>query len=146
MEDRITDGMKKEAKIARNITIFCCVLVALTFVYMYVNGKSIHDKEVATMFFVYFMFGTVALYGWIYARTYRVEFDGQTIACKTVFRKMQVHIGDIEKYTCKQYRKSVFYLFIFYTKDKRYQIYTRHKDALEAILTEAGAKLRLPNE
>jgi hypothetical protein len=133
---KIIDGMKKESKTLRNIMIFGYILVALTFVYMFVNSKNFFDKEIITMFLAYFVFGTIGLYCWIYAFKYRVEFDDKTILLKTLFRKAEINLCDIEKYTCTRYKKSVFYQFDLFTKDKKVLVNTRYKVELETILRE----------
>ena len=115
MNNSIVDGMKKEGKPFRNITIVAFVLFALTFLYPYVNNKSYLDKDVLIMLTAFLMYGLFSLYCWLYAATYRVEFNESKILLKTLFRKVEINLCDIEKYTCARYRKSVFYQFHFFT-------------------------------
>ena len=135
MDKKIVDGMKQESKMPRDIMIFCYILVALTFVYMHVNSKSFRDKEVIVMLLVYFILGMLGLYGWLYAIKYRVEFDDEKVFLKTLFKKIELNICDIEKYTCDRYRKSVFYQFNLFIKDKKVLINTRYKEEFESILS-----------
>lgn len=134
MNNKIIDGMRKESAIPRNIMIFAYTLVLSTFGYMYVNNKSFFDKDILTMFLVSFVSGTMCLYGWLYALKYRVEFDDEKVKLKTLFRKIELNICDIEKYTCSRYRKSVFYQFVLYAKDKKVLINTRFVDEFDRIL------------
>ena len=63
MDIKITDGMKKEGKIYKDITIFAILLFLLTFLDVYVNNKSFNDKTVMSMLIIYGMFIIVGLYG-----------------------------------------------------------------------------------
>ena len=132
--NRKIDDMKKESKKPRNTMIVGYLLFALTFSYMYYNGKSFFDKDIITMFLFNFMVGTFSLYGWLYAITYRVEFDDNKVLLKTLFRKVEIDICDIEKYTCNRYRKSAFYQFDLFVKGKKILINTRYKEEFEQIL------------
>ena len=140
MNNSIVDGMKKEGMPFRNITIVAFVLFALTFLYPCVNNKSYLDKEVLIMFTAFLMYGLFSLYCWLYAATYRVEFNESKILLKTLFRKVEINLCDIEKYTCARYRKSVFYQFHFFVNGKKVLVNTRFKQELENILTNHTIK------
>lgn len=136
MDNKIIDGMKKEGKPFRNITIVALTLFSLTFVYMYVNNKNLQDKIVLSMLLVFLMFAIIGLYGWLYSAKYSVEIDDEKILLKTLFRKIELNICDIEKYTCNQYKKSVFYQFNLFLKSKKVLINTKYKEEFEKILKD----------
>lgn len=136
MDNIIIDRMKKESKLARNVMIFSFALLLLTFVYMYVNNKSLQDKDVLFMFILFFSLGMFEFYMWLYAIKYNLKITEEKIMLKTLFRKVEINICNIEKYTCKRYRKSVFYQFNLFIKDKRILVNTRYKEEFESILKE----------
>lgn len=136
MDNKIIDGMKKEGKGFLKLAIFAILLFSLTFVYMYVNEKNFQDKVVLSMLMVYSMFSLFGLYGWLYSMKYRLEFDNEKVYLKTLFKKIELNICDIKKYSCNRYRKSVFYQFNLFINDKKVLINTRYKDELEKILKE----------
>ena len=134
MNKHITDNMKNESKMPRNTMILSCLLLILTFIYMYGNNKSFYDKEILTMSLVYLVGGTISLYGWLFAIKYRVEFDNNKVSIKTLFRKIEFNICDIEKYTCNRYKKSPFYQFALFVNGKKILVNTRHNEQFQTIL------------
>ena len=86
------------------------------------------------------MFGTFGLYGWLYAVTYKVEFNGDKVYLRTLFKKIELNIDDIEKYTVRRYRKSVFYQFNLFINGKKILINTRYRDEFENVLIENNIK------
>ena len=133
MDNKIIDGMKKEGKGFLIIAIFATILFALTFLCKYVNEKNFQNK---VMLMVYSMFSLFGLYGWLYSIKYRVEFDNERVYLKTLFRKIELNICDVKKYTCNRYRKSVFYQFNLFINDKKILINTRYKDEFEKVLND----------
>ena len=103
---------------------------------MYVNEKDFQDKVVSSMLMVYSMFSLFGLYGWLYSIKYRVEFDNERVYLKTLFRKIELNICNVKKYTCNRYRKSVFYQFNLFINDKKILINTRYKDEFEKVLND----------
>ncbi len=136
MDNIIIDRMKKESKLARNVMFFSFALLLLTFVYMYVNNKSLQDKDVLFMFILFFCLGMFGFYVWLYAIKYNLKINKEKIVLRTLFRKVEINTCNIEKYTCKRYRKSVLYQFNLFIKDKRILVNTRYKDEFIKILEE----------
>lgn len=136
MDKNIIDGMKKESKLARNVMIISFSLFLLVFVYMYVKNKKLQDKDVLSMLILYFTLGMFGFYIWLYAIKYNLKITEEKIVLKTLFRKIEIDICDIEKYTCKRYRKSVFYQFSLFIKDRRILVNTRYKEEFESILKD----------
>jgi hypothetical protein len=134
--ENINDGMKKEGIPFRTITIVSFALFLLTFVYMFLNNKSLYDKEALSMFLMFLMFAIIGLYGWLYSANYRVVINNTQILLKTLFCNKQYNICDVEKYTCNRYKKSVFYQFTLFIKGKRVLVNTRYKEEFETILRE----------
>ncbi len=133
MDNKVIDGMKKESRKARNVTILCYLFAILMPLSISNNGKY-SDSDILMIFLWSFMLGTFSLYVWIYAAKYKVDFDSEKVHLKTLFKKIEVNICDVEKYTCNRYRKSVFYQFNLFIKDKKVLINTRYKDEFEQIL------------
>lgn len=50
------------------------------------------------------MFGTFGIYGWLYAIKYSIEIDDEKVYLRTLFRRIELNISDIEKYSCNRYR------------------------------------------
>lgn len=137
MDNRIIDEMKQEGKPFRNIMLFGYIFSILMPLSIYLMNKDKYsDKDIILFAIAGFVFGTIGLYGWLYAINYRVEFDNEKVYLKTLFRKIEFNIYDVKKYTCNRYRKSVFYQFNLFIKDKKVLINTRYKDEFEKILKD----------
>ncbi len=137
MDNRIIDEMKQEGKPFRNIMLFGYIFSILMPLSIYLMNKDKYsDKDIILFAIAGFVFGTIGLYGWLYAIKYRVEFDNEKVYLKTLFRKIEFNIYDVKKYTCNRYRKSVFYQFNLFIKDKKVLINTRYKDEFEKILKD----------
>ena len=140
MDIKITDGMKKEGKIYKDITIFAILLFLLTFLDVYVNNKSFNDKTVMSMLIIYGMFIIVGLYGWLYTAKYKIDISNTNVKLKTLFKKEDISLYDVKQYTCKRYKKSKFWQFILYTNNKKILMNTRYKEEFEKILKQNKIK------
>ena len=141
MNDKIIDGMKKEGKPFKYVMIFgyvFAILMLLSNYFIFVEKYS--DADILKIFIIYLMFGTFGLYEWLYAVTYKVEFTDDKVYLRTLFKKIELNIIDIEKYTVKRYRKSVFYQFHLFINGKKILINTRYKDEFENILKSKGIR------
>ncbi len=135
MEKPIIDGMRKEAKptlIAAIIGYILAILTPILFFFLYSEEYS--TKDLILIFAFYFILSSVALYGWFYSAKYKIT--EEKVNLKTLFRKIEINLKDVTCYTCKRYRKSVFYQFRLYTNDKSILINTRYKGEFEEILKE----------
>lgn len=112
------------------------ILMLLSNYFIFVEKYS--DAVILKIFIIYLMFGTFGLYEWLYAVTYKVEFTDDKVYLRTLFKKIEFNIIDIEKYTVKRYRKSVFYQFHLFINGKKILINTRYKDEFENILKSKG--------
>lgn len=139
MNRQIIDGMKKEGRPFRNIMIFSYILGVLQPLSIcWVSNEKYSNKDILLLALAWFGFGTISLYVWLYALKYRVEFDDNKVSLKTLFRKVEFNICDIEKYTCNRYKKSVFYQFNLLIKNKKVLVNTRYKEEFETILKDNG--------
>lgn len=137
MNNKIIDGMRKEGKPFRNIMLFGYIFAILMPLSIYLmNNDKYSDKDIILFAIAGVMFGTIGLYGWLYAIKYRLEFDNEKVYLKTLFRKIELNICDVKKYSCNRYKKSVFYQFNLFIKDKKVLINTRYKDEFEKILKD----------
>ena len=137
MEYKIIDGMKNEGKPVRNAMIFMYILTILMPLWnCLLNNEKYSNKDIILIAIYCFMFGTVGLYCWLYAIKYKVKINEEKVLLTTLFRNVEVDICDIEGCTCKRYRKSVFYQFNLFLKDKRVLVNTRYKDEFENILKD----------
>ena len=137
MDNRTIDGMKKEGKPFRNVMFFGFVFSILMPLSIYLmNNDKYSDKDMILFAIAGIMFGTIGLYGWLYSMKYRLEFDNEKVFLKTLFKKIEFNICDVKKYTCNRYRKSVFYQFNLFIKDKKVLINTRYKDEFEKVLKD----------
>lgn len=134
MNNQIIDGMKKESRKARNVAVVCYLFAILNTLYIYLANNEKYSNSDIRISILYFIFGTFSLYLWLYAVKYRVMFDNEKIHLKTLFKKIELNICDVEKYTCNRYKKSVFYQFNLFVNDKKILINTRYKEELEKIL------------
>ena len=134
--EKIIDGMKEEGKIFINITIVAFALFLLTFVYMYQNNKRIQDAGILSMLLICLLVAIIGLCSWLYSIKYEVVIDDKHILLKTLFRKLELNICDIKKFSYKRYKKPNFYQFILFIKGKRILLYTRYKAEFENILNK----------
>ena len=135
----IVDGMKNEGKLFKFITIFGFILSCLMPLAIYwTNDESYDNTDIVLYAVVFFIMGLVGLYGWLYSIKYRIEITDEKIKLKTLFRKIEIDIVDVKKYSCSQYRKSVFYQFKLYINNKNIVISTRYVNELKAILEKNG--------
>lgn len=135
MDKQMIDGMKREGKPFRNIMIFCYIfsIIMPTGIY-FMKDSGFSNKDLILLVIFWLLLGTYSLYGWLYAIKYKLEFNDEKVHLKTLFKKIELDICDIEKYTCKRYRKTVFYQFNLFIKEKKVLINTRYKDEFEKIL------------
>ncbi|MBQ9716067.1 MAG: hypothetical protein IJV77_06640 [Clostridia bacterium] len=137
MDNKIIDGMKKESKKPRNAMILCYLFaVLMPLMHYLIDNDKFSDTDILLIFLWCFIFGSIGLYGWLYAIKYRVEFDNEKVYLKTLFRTIELNICDVKKYTCNRYRKSVFYQFNLFINDKKILINTRYKDEFEKVLKD----------
>lgn len=137
MEKHIIDGMRKEGRISKFVAIFgyiLSILMPLSFYFMKYEEYS--TKELILIFVNLFCPSSVGLYGWLYSIKYKLTITQEKVVLKTLFRKVEIHLKDVTYYTCKRYRKSVFYQFRLYLKDKSILVNTRYKGEFEEILKE----------
>ncbi len=141
MNGKIIDDMKIEKKACIELTFFSFFCAIITIIHKYFSFFENLERNLSiTMNALFFSSGVLGIYGWIYAIKYRVEIDNERVYLKTLFRKIEINICDIKKYSCNRYRKSVFYQFYLFTENKRVLINTRYKDEFEKILKEHDIK------
>ncbi len=133
MQILINDGMKKEGKIFKGLMIFGYALAFLILLLAHYR-KEYSYVNVVIIFIYCVVFGTVGLYGWLYALKYKLEITEEKIVLKTLFKKTEICISDITNYSCKRYRKTVFYQFRLSVDKKIILLNTRYKDELEKLL------------
>lgn len=141
MDNEIIDGMRKEGKPFRYVLILGYIFAILVPLSNYLmNDYKYRDGDVLIISLVCFILGTLGLYGWLYALRYRIEFNDEKIHLRTLFKKVEISICDIEKYTCNRYRKSVFYQFNLFIKDGKVLVFTRYKEKFEKVLKDNNIK------
>lgn len=139
MSHYIVDEMKKEGKVWRNLMIFGYVLsilmplgICVTNKPGYLNGDAIKSGV------IFFLYGSLGLYGWLYAIKYRLEITKDRIVITTCFGKKELGIREITAYSYKRYHKSVFYGFTLRTQRKNIVVYTRYWEAFAEVLKQNG--------
>lgn len=135
MDKKIIDGMKNEGIGYKFVMIFGYIMMILMPVSIYLmNNEKFSLKDIVLLAIAWFIVGTFGLYGWLYAVKYRLEFNDEKVYLKTLFKKVEINISDVTKYTCNRYMKSVFFQFKLFTNEKKVLINTRYKDEFELIL------------
>ena len=130
----IKDDMVKESKIWKNpMIIFFVLAILFPLVLIWKNIKTT-EFILGEVFFI--LVGCYFLYGYLYAYKYKVVVTNEKIALKTLFKSIEVQFKDIKTYNCKRYRKSEFYQFLVFCKEKKILINTRYKDDFIDILKE----------
>lgn len=82
---------------------------------------------------LFFVMGCYSLFG----LKYQVSISQETIIIKTLFKKIEIHVSDIETYTYKRYnRSSILYAFKFIVAKKKETLITRYKDELLEFLNQ----------
>jgi hypothetical protein len=138
MVEIIVDGMKKEGKTLRNIMIMGFVMSVLMPITIYFLGNVEYtNKEYIIMALFFIFIGLFGLYGWLYSLKYNVVITEDKIIVKTIFKHMVLQLKDIRNYSYKRYRKTVFYQFKLYAKDKTILISTRYKNE---VIEHLGSK------
>ena len=126
------DNMKKESKAWKMPMTIFFVLAALFPLVLIWNNIKTAEFILGEVFFI--LVGCYFLYGYLYAYKYKVVVTNEKIVLKTLFKSVEVQLKDIKNYNCKRYRKSEFYQFLVFCKDKKILINTRYKDDLEKLL------------
>ena len=128
----INDSMIKESKIWKIPMIIFYLLAALFPLALIFNDIKTSEFILGEVFFI--LIGSYFLYGYLYACRYKVLVTNEKIVLKTLFKSVEIQFKDIRNYNCKRYRKSEFYQFLVFCKEKRILINTRYKDDLEVLL------------
>lgn len=126
----IEDNLKKESKRVL-LTFILCYIVALIFPLLYYIDYDMND----ILFFsiLFFVMGCYSLFG----LKYQVSISQETIIIKTLFKKIEIHVSDIETYTYKRYNgSSILYAFKFIVAKKKKTLITRYKDELLEFLNQ----------
>lgn len=126
----IEDNLKKESKRVL-LTFILCYAAALIFPLLYYIDYDMDD----ILFFsiLFFVMGCYSLFG----LKYQVSISQETIIIKTLFKKIEIHVSDIETYTYKRYnRSSILYAFKFIVAKKKKTLITRYKDELLEFLNQ----------
>lgn len=126
------DDMVKESKTWKNPMLLFFVLAVLFPLTLIWNNIKITEFILGEVFFL--IVGSYFLYGYLYAYKYKVVVTNEKIVLKTLFENVEVQFKDIKTYNCKRYRKSEFYQFLVFCKEKKILINTRYKDDLEKLL------------
>lgn len=73
----------------------------------------------------------------LFGLKYQVSISQETIIIKTLFKKIEIHVSDIETYTYKRYNgSSILYAFKFIVAKKKKTLITRYKDELLEFLNQ----------
>lgn len=128
----ITDSFEKESKFWKFPMIVFVILACLCPLSLIMEETKIQEFIVQESFFllavVYF------LYAFCWAKNYHVLVFDNRIIIKTLFKRKEIGIGEVTSYSCKKYRKTVFYQFELHTGKSKTILYTRFKDDFEKIL------------
>ncbi len=130
--------------IIKNSLSFILSIIMPVSIYLLNNGKF-SENDIFLFAIAWFLFGTFGLYGWLYAVKYTIKFNDEKVYLKTLLKKIELNVCYIEKYTCKRYRKSVFYQFQLFIKRKKILINTRYKDEFLKILEGKKTQKQLNN-
>ena len=128
----INDSMIKESKIWKIPMIIFYLLAALFPLALIFNDIKTSEFILGEVFFI--LIGSYFLYGYLYACRYKVLVTNEKIVLKTLFKSVEIQFKDVRNYNCKRYRKSEFYQFLVFCKEKKILINTRYKDDLEVLL------------
>ena len=126
----IEDNLKKESKRVL-LTFILCYAAALIFPLLYYIDYDMDD----ILFFsiLFFVMGCYSLFG----LKYQVSIPQETIIIKTLFKKIEIHVSDIETYTYKRYNgSSILYAFKFIVAKKKKTLITRYKNELLEFLNQ----------
>lgn len=135
MNKNIIDRMKNEGKPFRNTMIIGYILaVMFPLAIIISNNDKYTYSDIISFVIAFFIIGSIGLYGWLYAIKYRLKITKDKLFLKTLFKKININMEEINYYNCKRYRKSVFYQFRLYTSKKKFLVSTRYKDELKKVL------------
>ena len=139
------DDMVKESKTWKNPMLLFFVLAVLFPLTLIWNNIKITEFILEEVFFL-----IVAEKGAVIPQYKTVgaagadicAFVNEKIVLKTLFKNVEVQFKDIKTYNCKRYRKSEFYQFLVFCKEKKILINTRYKDDLEKLLDKVLDKYK----
>jgi hypothetical protein len=135
MNKNIIDRMKNEGKPFRNTMIIGYILaVMFPLAIIISNNDKYTYSDIISFVIAFFIIGSIGLYGWLYAIKYRLKITKDKLFLKTLFKKININMEEINYYNCKRYRKSVFYQFRLYTSKKKFLVSTRYKDEFKKVL------------
>lgn len=126
------DDMKKESKLYKYPMILFFALATLFPFVSFWNDIKTADLILGVISFL--LISCFFLYGYLYAYKYNVIVFNNKIVLNTLFKSIEIQYKDIKSYSCRRYKKSVFFQFSFFCKEKKYIIYTRYRDELEELL------------
>lgn len=129
MDIVIQDDMVKESRLWKPPTILFFVVAALFPLVLIGDDIKTIEFIFGEAFFI--LIGCYFLYGYLYARQYKVVVTNEKIVLKTLFKNTEVQLQDIKYYNCKRYKKSELYQFFISCPEKKILISTRYKDGLE---------------
>lgn len=134
---QLKDDMKKESKYWAIPMIFFYILTVLVlFAGQYLYYQTKPNWEIWQYSIAYFIIGNFFLYCYLATIKYKIIIVDNTLIIENLFKKTEFNLADTEKYIYKRYRKSTFYRFQIYCKNKKIIFYTRYKDELINILKE----------
>lgn len=134
MDIIIRDDMIKESKLWKIPMIFFFFLTTLFPMILFLGNIKIMEFVLGEIFFL--LIDCFFLYGYFYTCKYKVLVTSEKIILKTLFKSTEIHFKDIVSYNYRRYRKSDFYQFIVFSKEKKVLINIRYKDELEKMINK----------
>lgn len=131
----LKDNMKKESKKFILLIIICYAFSIIMPIAIILTKNEFFQKlDIILISLFCFMIGSILLYCWLYAIRYSVEVTEEKVILKTLFRKVDIDFKNITDYSNNRYKKSVFYQFRLFTKDKTVLVNIRYRNEFIEIL------------
>lgn len=140
MKEYIEDRMKKEIIIPLVLAIGCYFLFALSLFNIFQQNENWREGETLITLPMYFLFGTFGVFYSIDIAMYRVKINKEKIIIKSLFRKKEVNICEVKKYSYTWNKVYKIHQYTLFMGNKKVMLNSHYKNEIEQILNENGAQ------
>ena len=111
------------------------VLFPVTYTFYFHAAKA----EIIKVSIIFPLTDLIAFFAFLYCHFYKLEVYEDAIKLRTLYRKIEINLSDIERFSSTKYGLSTYYMFKIYTKlskPKSIVVYTKHYYEFTKLLSE----------
>lgn len=144
----ITDDIKQEGKIFRNLMIIAYSLAIIYPIGCFVSNTIVgisrfSEKDIVAFSIFFIAFGSVELFCWIISMRYKLTVKDESVIIRVLSGQKEIPIESIIGFSYKKSKKELCY-FKLYTEEGSHLLITRFKNELLDFLYEKGIEQREP--